>query len=175
VAAQRARVRPCPRQSDRPDLLTLTFTTLLRRIRFHDLRRSTATLLLAQGVHFAVIKELLGHARIGVTATVYPHLRLRLQRDAIDTLGTVLGTPEIIRLAPEAGTGAERPRPLSGLSCGGALRVSWRCGLRCVTIRTRHSTFSSRWRHGALIGWVDVLKTSKADNVKSGSRQKEHR
>jgi integrase len=97
VAAQRARVRPGPRQSDRPDLLTRTFTTLLRRIRFHDLRRSTATLLLEQGVHLAVIKELLGHAHIGVTATVYAHLRLRLQRDAIDTLGTVLGTPEITK------------------------------------------------------------------------------
>ncbi|WP_406479641.1 hypothetical protein [Streptomyces sp. NBC_01615] len=37
-----------------------------------------------------VIKELLGHAHIGVTATVYAHVRLRLQRDAIDTLSTAL-------------------------------------------------------------------------------------
>jgi hypothetical protein len=41
-----------------------------------------------------VIKELLGHAHIGVTATVYAHVRLRLQRDAIDALGTALGSPE---------------------------------------------------------------------------------
>ncbi|MFB7170142.1 tyrosine-type recombinase/integrase [Streptomyces sp. NPDC056254] len=59
----------------------------LRRIRFHDLRHSTATLLLEQGVELVVIKELLGHAHIGVTATVYAHVRLRLQRDAIDLLG----------------------------------------------------------------------------------------
>jgi integrase len=62
----------------------------LRRIRFHDLRHSTATLLLEQGVDLVVIKELLGHAHIGVTAGVYAHVRLRLQRQAIDTLGNAL-------------------------------------------------------------------------------------
>ncbi|WP_327301725.1 site-specific integrase [Streptomyces goshikiensis] len=81
-----------------PTNLTRSFTTLLRkaglrRIRFHDLRHSTATLLLEQGIELVVIKELLGHAHIGVTATVYAHVRLRLQRDAIDTLGTVLDGP----------------------------------------------------------------------------------
>lgn len=64
----------------------------LRRIRFHDLRHSTATLLLEQGVDLVVIKELLGHAHIGVTAGVYAHVRLRLQRQAIDTLNDALDT-----------------------------------------------------------------------------------
>ncbi|MER6230623.1 tyrosine-type recombinase/integrase [Streptomyces sp. NPDC001616] len=59
----------------------------------HDLRHSTATLLLEQGVELVVIKELLGHAHIGVTATVYAHVRLRLQREAIDTLSTALDGP----------------------------------------------------------------------------------
>lgn len=40
-----------------------------------------------------MIKELLGHAHIGVTATVYAHVRLRLQRDATDTLSTALSDP----------------------------------------------------------------------------------
>ncbi|GHE36483.1 hypothetical protein GCM10018771_15930 [Streptomyces cellulosae] len=62
----------------------------LRRIRFHDLRHSTATLLLEQGVDLVVIKELLGHAHIGVTAGVYAHVRLRLQRQAIDALSNAL-------------------------------------------------------------------------------------
>ena len=83
-----------------PTNLTRTFTALLRkaglrRIRFHDLRHSTATLLLEQGVELVVIKELLGHAHIGVTATVYAHVRLRLQRQVIDTLSIALGRPEI--------------------------------------------------------------------------------
>jgi integrase len=82
-----------------PNNLTRTFTTLLRkaglrRIRFHDLRHSTATLPLEQGVELVVIKELLGHAHIGVTATVYAHVRLRLQHEAINTLSTTLGSPE---------------------------------------------------------------------------------
>ncbi|MFG2062533.1 tyrosine-type recombinase/integrase [Micromonospora sp. NPDC048871] len=78
--------------------LTRHFNTLLSRarlrcIRFHDLLHSAATLLLEQGVELVVIKELLGHAHIGVTATVYAHVRLRLQRDAIDLLSHALRNP----------------------------------------------------------------------------------
>ncbi|WP_436800349.1 hypothetical protein [Streptomyces cinereoruber] len=47
-----------------------------------------------QGVDLVVIKGLLGHAHIGVTAGVYTHVRLRLQRQAIDSLSGVLGHPE---------------------------------------------------------------------------------
>ncbi|MEV7579041.1 tyrosine-type recombinase/integrase [Streptomyces erythrochromogenes] len=88
--------------------LTRHFTTLLRqarlrRIRFHDLRHSAATLLLEQGVELIVIKELLGHAHIGVTATVYAHVRLRLQRDAIDLLGHALRNPAEITGKPDDG------------------------------------------------------------------------
>ena len=61
--------------------------------RTHDLRHSAATLLLEQGVELLVIRELLGHAHIGVTSTVYAHVRLRLQRDAIDLLGNALRNP----------------------------------------------------------------------------------
>jgi len=74
----------------------------LRTIRFHDLRHSTATLLLEQGVDLVVIKELLGHAHIGVTAGVYAHVRLRLQRQAIDTLGNALGPTDVPDDPPNA-------------------------------------------------------------------------
>jgi integrase len=75
----------------------------LRRIRFHDLGHSAATLLLEQGVELVVIKELLGHAHIGVTATVYAHVRLRLQRDAIDLLGNALRNPAEPAARPDDG------------------------------------------------------------------------
>ncbi|WP_443074625.1 tyrosine-type recombinase/integrase [Streptomyces sp. NBC_01455] len=59
-----------------PPNLTQRFGRLLhraglRRIRFHDLRHSTAALLLEQGGDIVVIKEILGHAHIGVTAGIY--------------------------------------------------------------------------------------------------------
>ncbi|WP_405008800.1 tyrosine-type recombinase/integrase [Kitasatospora purpeofusca] len=59
-----------------PANLNRGFRTLLdrvglRSIRFHALRRCTATLILEQGVEPVVTKVLLGHAYIGVTATVY--------------------------------------------------------------------------------------------------------
>lgn len=52
---------------------------------------ASATLLLNQGVDLVVLKELSGHAHIGVTAGAYAHVRLRLQRQAIGTLGRTLG------------------------------------------------------------------------------------
>ncbi|WP_034092089.1 tyrosine-type recombinase/integrase [Streptacidiphilus albus] len=75
----------------------------LRRIRFHDLRHSAATLLLEQGVELVVIRDLLGHAHIGVTASVYAHVRLRLQRDAIDLLGNALRAPNAAATRPDDG------------------------------------------------------------------------
>ncbi|GAA5001207.1 hypothetical protein GCM10025734_36840 [Kitasatospora paranensis] len=91
-----------------PATLTRHFKALLRRagfrqIRFHDLRHSTSTLLLEQGVELVVIKELLGHAHIGVTATVYAHVRLRLQRDAIDLLSRTLGQRSGATAEPDDG------------------------------------------------------------------------
>ncbi|WAX79995.1 tyrosine-type recombinase/integrase [Streptomyces sp. KMM 9044] len=100
-----------------PTNLTRAFNTLLRkaglrRIRFHDLRHSTATLLLEQGVELVVIKELLGHAHIGVTATVYAHVRLRLQRDAIDTLSSALDGPTVAKTVSADG---DEPPPCAAL------------------------------------------------------------
>jgi integrase len=59
-------------------------------IRFHGLRHSCATLLLEQGVDLVTVKNLLGHAQIHTTADIYAHVRLRLQRGAIESMGDAL-------------------------------------------------------------------------------------
>ncbi len=46
----------------------------IRRIRFHDLRHTYATLLIAQGAHPKYIQAQLGHASIQTTLDRYGHL-----------------------------------------------------------------------------------------------------
>lgn len=46
----------------------------LRKIRFHDLRHSCASLLLANGVSMKQIQEWPGHSDFSTTANVYAHL-----------------------------------------------------------------------------------------------------
>jgi integrase len=50
--------------------------------RFHDLRHSCATLLLAQGVSPRVVMEILGHSQIALTMNTYTHVLPELKRDA---------------------------------------------------------------------------------------------
>jgi integrase len=54
-------------------------------LRFHDLRHSAATILLAQGVNIKVIQELLGHSDIAITLRVYGHLLPSMQGDVVET------------------------------------------------------------------------------------------
>jgi len=58
----------------------------LRQRRFHDLRHSCATLLLAQGVPARVVMEILGHSQIGLTMNTYAHVIPELRRNAADRM-----------------------------------------------------------------------------------------
>lgn len=63
----------------RPGYITSTFPKLLeehgfRRIRFHDLRHSCASLLLANNVPMKQIQDWLGHSDFSTTANIYAHL-----------------------------------------------------------------------------------------------------
>jgi len=60
-------------------------------LRFHDLRHSAATLLLAQGVHPRAIMELLGHSSITVTMNTYAHVLPAMMREAADKMDALLG------------------------------------------------------------------------------------
>jgi len=63
----------------KPNYITSQFPIFLekhgfRRIRFHDLRHSCASLLLASGVPMKNIQEWLGHSDFSTTANIYAHL-----------------------------------------------------------------------------------------------------
>lgn len=62
----------------------------LPSIRFHDLRHTAASLLLAQGVDFRTIMETLGHSQIKLTLDTYSHVLPALQEDAAAKLDEIL-------------------------------------------------------------------------------------
>jgi integrase len=59
-------------------------------IRFHDLRHSAASLMLAQGVPLRVVMEVLGHSSISLTADTYSHVMPSLVQDATAKVAGVL-------------------------------------------------------------------------------------
>jgi integrase len=58
----------------------------LKRIAFHDLRHTCATLLLEQGRNPRVVQELLGHADVAITLRTYSHVRPHIEREAGEQL-----------------------------------------------------------------------------------------
>jgi integrase len=78
------------------------FKPLLRRaklpdIRFHDLRHTSATLLLSQGVHPKIVQERLGHSQISVTMDTYSHVLPTMQREAAGKMNAILSAkPKVI-------------------------------------------------------------------------------
>ena len=85
-----------------PDYLTQHFPIFLtahqmKRIRFHDLRHSCASLLLANGVPMKQIQEWLGHSDFSTTANVYAHLDYNSKLSSADAMVNGLsGALEVI-------------------------------------------------------------------------------
>ena len=75
----------------KPDYVTETFPKILkrnglRRIRFHDLRHSCASLLLSNGVSMKQIQEWLGHSDFSTTANVYAHLEFNSKLSSAEAM-----------------------------------------------------------------------------------------
>lgn len=62
----------------------------LPRVRFHDLRHTCATLLLAGRVNPKIVSEMLGHATVAITLDIYSHVLPDMQQDAAMTLEHIL-------------------------------------------------------------------------------------
>ncbi|MCP8970467.1 site-specific integrase [Ectobacillus ponti] len=78
-----------------PENLKRTFIRLTKQadvstIRFHDLRHTHATMLLAQGVHAKVISERLGHSNIKTTLDIYSHVLPSMQEEAANQIDALL-------------------------------------------------------------------------------------
>ena len=66
----------------------------LRRMRFHDLRHSCASLLLANDVPLKHIQEWLGHSDFTTTANIYAHLDYKSKITSAQAMETGLALPE---------------------------------------------------------------------------------
>jgi len=64
--------------------------TGLDTIRFHDLRHSHATQMLAAGVHPKVASERLGHSTIGITLDFYSHVMPGIGADAAEQVDAMI-------------------------------------------------------------------------------------
>ncbi len=78
-----------------PDYITSKFSKLLKKhnlphIRFHDLRHSCASLLIAQGFTLKDIQEWLGHSDIQTTANIYAHLDIERKNSIATSLVNVI-------------------------------------------------------------------------------------
>ncbi len=79
----------------KPEYVSKHFSLLLkkqnlRHIRFHDLRHSCASLLLAQNVPMKLIQEWLGHSTYSTTANLYAHLENNTKSISANALASTM-------------------------------------------------------------------------------------
>ena len=74
----------------RRTLRTLLAAAQLPPVRFHDLRHSAASLLIAEGVALVEVSLLLGHSELRVTADLYTHLQKQTAAQAARRMDAVL-------------------------------------------------------------------------------------
>lgn len=68
----------------------ITADAKLPKIRFHDLRHTAATLLLAQGVHPRLVMDTLGHSSISLTMNTYSHVLPAMRAEVADRMNSIL-------------------------------------------------------------------------------------
>lgn len=70
----------------------------LPSIRFHDLRHTSATLLIAANTDIKTVSTRLGHAQTSTTMNIYAHTYKKVDEIASDTLGSILDKPQTCNL-----------------------------------------------------------------------------
>lgn len=77
-----------------PNYITHRFKQLLKKynlpiIRFHDLRHTCASLLVAKGFSMKDIQEWLGHSDFSTTANIYSHLDIKRKNSIADSMAEI--------------------------------------------------------------------------------------
>ena len=77
------------------DYVTRKFAQLLKKyhlkkVRFHDLRHSCASILLSAGYELKDVQEQLGHSEISITADIYGHLDEGRKRALADAMAGLI-------------------------------------------------------------------------------------
>jgi integrase len=62
----------------------------LKKIRFHDLRHTCASLLLSRGADPQAVSNMLGHSRVSTTMDVYGHLMPANKKEIGNTMEALL-------------------------------------------------------------------------------------
>ena len=119
-------LREIARPSDKADILTrlspdhprarsILEKAGLSQIRFHDLRHSFASWLIANGESLVYVKEQMGHRSIQITVDSYGHLIPGANRQAVNRLAAMVENPQPIRNREEKRGQAKPPNPLKRL------------------------------------------------------------
>jgi integrase len=78
----------------RTDLHALQAKQGLRRVRFHDLRHSMASILAVAGHSMKETQAILGHSNYAITANLYTHVFEPQKRAAADSIDRILRRPK---------------------------------------------------------------------------------
>lgn len=79
-----------------PNYWTHRFSRILKKlninkkIRWHDLSHTNATLLLSQGIDFKTLQNRLGHSLIETTMDIYAHVTEEMNRNATSVIENML-------------------------------------------------------------------------------------
>lgn len=79
-----------------PNYLTRTWNAFvekhhIRKVRFHDLRHTAASLMIENGAEVKSVSKILGHSSVAVTLDVYTHIAQPQQVAALEALGQATG------------------------------------------------------------------------------------
>jgi integrase len=79
-----------------PDYVWVLFKKLLQKaglpdVRFHDLRHSAATVLLAAKIDLKAVSELLGHSSVAITADIYQTVLPEQQQEIVKKMDDLFG------------------------------------------------------------------------------------